>query len=142
MALDSIKGYVIGVILGIAVILGGVFMIGSFITGDPSIDTSSEVQNFTSTLNKSYEVTTAVNQMDSELTAPEDTGALGWINVLFSSAFNGLKAIGSSMGFVTVAAEDSARMFGMGSLIPIISVVMLVVTVIILIGIYEAITRQ
>lgn len=144
MALDNIKTYIIGVILGIAIILSGVFMIGSLSASDTSLDTKGDIQQFNRTLALSQNITTGVNNIENQIddVSSTESGALGWINALFVSAFNGLKTIKDSMSFVGVAAEESADVFGVSGIKPILAVVLLVITIIILIAIYEAITRQ
>ncbi len=142
MALDGIKGYMVGVILGIAVIVSGIFMIGSYASSDPSLDSKSDIQQFNRTLALSQNITNSVNTMESSLATTEKSGVLGWINSLFVSAFNGLKTVKTSTAFVGVAAEESADVFGVTEVKPILAIVLLVITIIILIAIYEAITRQ
>jgi len=142
MALDGIKTYIIGVILGIAVIMSGVFMIGSLSTSDTTLDSTGDIQQFNSTLALSQNITSGVNNIESGIRAPEKAGALGWIDAFFKTAFGGLSTIKNTMGFVGTAATESAGFFHIGGIIPILNVVLLVIVIIMAIAIYEAITRQ
>lgn len=143
MALDNIKSYMIGVVLGIAIIMSGVFMIGKFSTSSTTtLDPTGDIAEFNRTLALSENITNSVNNLDSSLIEPEKAGTLGWIDGLFKSAFGGIKAVKNTMGFVGTATTDSARVFGIEEALPIIAVILLVITIIILIALYEAITRQ
>lgn len=143
MALDNIKTYMVGIILGIVIIMSGVFMIGSLYSADTSLDAAGDIARFNDTLALSTEINSSVNSMTESINIDsEKVGALGWINALFGSAFEGLRTLKSTMSFVAVAGTESAGIFGITELNPIISVIMLVISIIILIAIYEAITRQ
>jgi uncharacterized Tic20 family protein len=141
MALDNLKNYIIGIILAIALILCGVFLVSSFSSNDSSIDTQGDIQQFNRTLALSQNITTSVDSMNEALDV-ENAGALGWIDAIFRSTFSGLKATKQSTEFVGVATKESAKFFGIERVLPIISVILLIVAIIILIAIYEAITRQ
>lgn len=141
MGLDDIKYYIIGVIMFTVVIGGGSYITGSFYNFDNSIDGVGELSQFESSMYRASNLTTAVDDLDSSINNVDaaDTGVLGWLNVLLGSAFNGLKVIGQSMGFMSQVSSDSAYLFGIPPFI--IALITLVVTVIIVFAIYSAITR-
>ena len=141
MALDNLKAIMVGTVLGIAIILCGVFIIGKFYSSDTSLDSAGQIDEFNHTLALSQNITVAVQSMDNSISSNEG-GAFGWIDALFKSSFTGLRTVKTSMEFTGVAAKESAKIFGIEEAIPIIAVILLIVTIIILIAIYEAITRQ
>ncbi len=140
MALDDLKGYMIGVVLFILVIASGTFMIGSFFNADNSLDPTGQVSTFNSSLNAASEMTTAVNSVDTSIrSAGNSTGALGWLDVLIGTTYNGLKAVGGTMEFVGKAGGEAADQF----FIPgyVIGIISLIATIIIIFAIWSAITK-
>lgn len=139
MALESMQNYIIGVILFVIVISGGVFILGNFYAVDNSIDASNRVGSFNNTLNKASEVTLAVEGIDSSI-EQNNTSPLGWVDVVFGSAYNGLRAVKSSMGFMGVATKEAGGLFGVP---PFITVLLaLIFVVIIAFAIWSAVTRS
>jgi hypothetical protein len=138
MGLQDIKGYMIGILLGIVVLTSGILMFGKLTTVDVTLDSNNDLGKFNKTLALSQNITTAVNALD---VPSEKAGVLGWIDTLVHTAFNGMKAIKGSMSFVGVAATESAGVFGLTEINPIIVLITLVVVIIIGIAIYEAIMR-
>ena len=142
MSLDNLQNYMIGVVLFIVVISGGAFMLGEFYSVQPSLDDAGEIDQFAQSLNKSAEITTAVGGIEDSIQAvgEGDAGPLGWIDALIGSAFKGVKALLGTLGFVNVAAGESAGILG----IPDFLVGLLVLLVVILIGfaIWAAFLRQ
>ena len=141
MGLEGVQNYIIGVILFMLVITGGVFMIGSFYNKDPSIDSIGQIDSFNKSLNKASEVTASVSELDSSIqsVSNENVGVLGWLNALVGSIFNGLRAIGDSLGFMSTASSEASAIFGIPAFI--LPLILLIVTVIIIFAIYSAITK-
>lgn len=141
MGLEGIQNYMIGIILFIIVITGGVYVIGTFRDSNTSLDTVGEINSFNQSLNKAANITTSVNQLDQQIQAvnSQDVGILGWLNALVGSIYNGLAAIGGTLSFMSVAASETAAIFGIPSFI--FPLILLIVTVIIGFAIWSAITR-
>jgi hypothetical protein len=138
MGLNDIKGYMIGILLGIVVLTSGILMFGKLSATDVTLDSNNDLGKFNKTLALSQNITTAVEGLD---VTSEKPGVLGWIDTLVHTAFNSMKAIKGSMSFVGVAATESAGVFGLTEINPIIVLITLVVVIIIGIAIYEAVMR-
>lgn len=143
MALDEVKGYLIGVIMFIVVITGGIIAFSSFTAYDSSIDATNQIGQFNTTFNKATEMTVAVDGIKTSVTeaGSSSSGPLGWLNALVGSAYNGLKALSGATSFVDVAATDSANFFNIPFILPLITLITLVITIIIGFGIWSAITK-
>lgn len=141
MGLDDIKYYLIGIVIFMVVIGGGVYILGSFHNADNSIDSSGELSQFNDSLYKASNITKVINDLDASINSvtSEKVGALGWLNALLGSAFNGLKLIGQSVGFMKVVASEAGVILGIPSFI--ISLLVLITIIIIAFAIYTAITR-
>jgi hypothetical protein len=77
---------------------------------------------------------------DDEAASAEDANVGDYINVLFNTAFNGLQAVGHTMGFVDVAANDAGEILNIPPFV--IPLVLLVTIIIIGFAIWAAIMRQ
>jgi CHASE3 domain sensor protein len=141
MGLETIQNYIIGIVLFMLIIGGGVYMFGSFVTYDTSIDSNGSINNFNSKLNLASNITTTVNQMTDNVNSvsAEDTGVLGWINALIGSAYDGIKSIGQSIGFMGNAMAETGSMFGIPSFI--IALVSLIILILLVFAIWMAITK-
>ena len=141
MGLDSIKYYVIGVIFLVVVVGGGMFMMGSIRSIDPTIDPSNDVGYINNTMNQASGLTNAVNGIGDSVNSVSNsnTGILGWLNALIGSAYNGLSAIGSSFGFIGTMVPILSQYLG----IPVFltSLILLVIIIIIAFGIWAVVTR-
>ncbi len=140
--IDEIKAYMIGVILFICIMVGGIFVMGGFLSSNPSLDSSQDIERFNNTFELSNQITTSVNGISSNIqdATTSDPGILGWINVFFNSAFRGLAAIGGTLNFMVVAAVEGSTMFGIPGFL--IGLLTLIITVIIGFAIWAAITRN
>ena len=143
MALDEVKGYLIGVIMFIVVITGGVIAFSSFTAYDSSIDSTNQIGAFNQTFNKAANITTSVTKIQQSVDRASTNGGgpLGWLNALVGSAYEGLTAISSSMRFVGIVADDTADFFNVPFILPLITLITLVITLIIAFGIWSAITK-
>jgi len=142
MALDELKNYMIGVVLFVLVISGGAFMMGIFYNANTSLDAAGEINQFNASLNKAQEIDTSVTGIKESIEAAsaEDANVGDYINVLFNTAFNGLQAVGHTMGFVDVAANDAGEILNIPPFV--IPLVLLVTIIIIGFAIWAAIMRQ
>jgi hypothetical protein len=141
MGLDTIQNYIIGIVLFMIIIGGGTYMFGTFVAVDGTIDTAGDVSRFESKLYLASNVTSAVNQMDTNIQSvtAEDTGVLGWLNALIGSAYDGLRAIGASIGFMGNAMGETANMFGIPSFI--MGLIGLIILIVLAFAIWGAITK-
>lgn len=142
MALDNLQNYMIGVVFFVIVISGGAFMMSSFYSADPTIDTIGDISTFNASLNKANDITLAVDDIDGSIQSitAEDAGALGWLDALVGSTFSGLQALGHTLGFMNVATAEAANILGVPPFI--IPLILLVVIIIIGFAIWSAIMRQ
>jgi hypothetical protein len=121
-------------------ITGGVMMMGTFSTADTTLDQNGKVSQFNSTLNKASEIEASVGGIESSIEqAGSGRGPLGWLDAIVGSAYNGLKAIGNTMGFVQVAGQDAANIFNVPTIF--VTLLSLIVTLIIGFAIWSAITK-
>jgi hypothetical protein len=141
MGLENIQKIMIGVVMAIIIITSGVFMIGSFTASDSSIDSANQVGDFNATLDKSVEITTSVNNIQTSIdsVSEEKAGVLGWLNALIGSVFNGLKSIGDTLGFISIASTNAANLFGIPSFI--LPLLVLIIVIIIGFAIWAAIFK-
>lgn len=140
MALDDVKGIMIGVILAMIVIGGGVYFMGTIFSYDNTLDNANQIQSFSTALNKSSEMTNSVNSMENSLDVSEqDVGLLGWLNNIVGSAYKGLKALYNEMSFIKVSINTVGNMFGVPAFV--VGLIGLIVSIIIIIAIWSAITK-
>ena len=142
MALDDLKGYVIGVLLFVVVIIGGVVMLGTWYNGDPTLDTTGDIAQFNQSFAKASDVTNSVDSIKSSMDVNEnDAGflGLGWLNALLGSAFTGLKAIYGSLSFMDVVGTEAGALFGIPA--SIIALIICIAAIIIIFAIWSAITK-
>lgn len=140
MALDDIKGIMIGTILAMIVIGGGIYFMGTLFAYDTSLDSPNQIGDFTSALNKSTEMTNSVNDMETSLSVSEkDVGLLGWLNNIVGSVYKGLKTLYSEMSFIKTTINIIGNLFGVPSFV--IGLLALIISIIIIIAIWSAITK-
>lgn len=130
MGLESIQKIMIGVVMAIIIITSGVFLLGSFTASDPSIDTANKVGNFSATLDKSVEIKDSVGRIETSINSvsEEKAGVLGWLNALVGSVFNGLKSVGNTLSFISVASTQAASIIGIPSFIlPLLTLILFII---------------
>lgn len=138
MGLDNIKNYIVGILMSMVIVVVGLYYLGSLINVDPSLSTEL-TDSLADNINKSSDITTQVNQMKASLDTNAKGGALGWIDVLLGSAWNGLKVLGSGLDFMGGIFSFVGTFFGIPD--AVVGLIMLVITVIIIISIWIAIMR-
>lgn len=142
MSLDNIQNYMIGIVLLVIVFTGGIYMFGAFSSYDSTLDSANEVSQFNKSIASANKITDSVNAIDESIqgvSSDSNSGVLGWLNVLVGSAFNGLKAIGSSLSFMSTATTEVGAILGIPSFV--IPLLLLVVIIIIGFAIWSAIMR-
>jgi hypothetical protein len=63
-------------------ITGSVYILGQYVLLDDTLDPTDMIGNYSKTLNKSTEVTLAVNNIKAGLTKETESGAIGWLDTL------------------------------------------------------------
>ena len=142
MALENIQNYIVGLLLFVVIITGGVVSMGEFSSRNVALS-NAPVTDFEASFNKSAEITDTVGEISSSIdsVSTREAGALGWLSALLGSAFNGLKAVGQSLGFVDSLGEDTVSFLGVPAIYPMMALIILIVTVVIGFAIWSAIMR-
>ena len=139
MALEEIKGYMVGIVLCILVFTGGILVLGEFRDKNPTLS-SDKITQFNQTLGKADNVTYAVNEVKDSITSTTSaTGGLGWLNALIGSMFNGLQATFQTLSFVDTAATEGAELFGIPT--QMVALISLIGILIVGFAIWSAIAR-
>lgn len=133
MANATPRTYIYGIILFTLVIVAGISFIGLFGAENPSM-TAGKYQEFNESMNRLTDVTDQVGGLDSGIReASTDFGAFGVLNALISSAWQTLKLLGSSLGFMSSAYGAMNSVFGVPAwitgLIALLVVSMIVFTI-------------
>jgi hypothetical protein len=141
MGLETIQNYIIGIVLFMIIIGGGIYMFGQFLSVDSTIDSGGQVSDFESKLYLASNVTTAVDEMDASVQSvtAENVGPLGWLDALIKSAYNGMRAIGQSIGFMGNAIDEAGNIFGIPTFI--MSLLGLIIIIVLAFALWMAITK-
>ena len=139
MGLENIQNYMIGIVLFMVMITGSVYILGQYAILDDTLDPTDMIGNYSKTLNKSTEVTLAVNNIKAGLTKETESGAIGWLDTLVGTAYNTLKAIGGMLSFMTEALYGTANLLGIPTFI--ITLIGLIAIIVIIFAIWSAIMR-
>lgn len=135
--LTNIQNYVVGIILGCIVFIGGMLWAGSAVKY--SGISSPELDQFNSSMSKLENIGAVNDKLQSSLSSGNNNGPLGWLDFLIGSAWLGLTAIASTLGFVPQAILGFGNMLGIP---PIITGLLVgIPLVIIVFGIWMAILR-
>lgn len=138
MADANPRTYIYGVIIMMFFIVGGVGILSEFKAADSNFDASDKTGEFNRTFNKIDQVTTEVDDLKSNIEdADTDFGLFGVLNALISSAWQSLKLLFSSFGFMTAIFNGLESVFGIPAWIPLI--IGLFVTVTLVFAIYKMI---
>lgn len=139
MGLNDIRNYIIGGIIFSIIVFGGVFMIGSFRSANPSLDVS-ELETFNRSVSISSNVSSTVYDMQSQIEETTNSpGPLGWLNTLLGTVWGGLKTLGKTLGFMSVALTETAKIFNIPT--EIIGLVILIPILVIVFALIVAIVR-
>lgn len=135
------RHYIIGVIFFGFFIVSGVFLISGMFAKDPTMGGQQEFIDFNKTFNKMSEVQENVEDIQSNIeNAGTDFGTFGVLNALINGAWQNLKLLFASFGFMTAAYEGLTAFFGIPAYIPL--TMGLVVIVVIGFGIWSAIFQR
>lgn len=136
------RHYIIGILIFTLFIIGGVAMIGEFRKSDPSyVDDGNKFANFNKTFNVYTKITGQVSGMSDQVKeAKPDTGILGVLNGLVLSAWQTLRLLVSSLGFMGAVFGGLSSIFGIPAWIP--AIVLSIVVVILVFSIFGAIFQR
>ena len=141
MGLENIKSYMIWIILMIVVVTSGVLVLTSFTSVDTTIDTTNQAQLFNKSMNKANEINSSVSNIKSSLNSvtANKVGALGWLNALIGSVFDGAKTLLNTLGFMDDVTTDSSSMLNIP--VTITALIILIFVIIVVFALWEAIMR-
>jgi hypothetical protein len=141
---QTVKDYVLGIIGFTFLIVGSLVIIGSMYQLNPSGADAASIHEFDMTFNKTNDLLTSVDSMKSSITSSEaDPGPFGMLNALISTAWNALKTIFTSFGFMLTAIGGlSKSMFGIPIPAWATSLAVAAVVVILVFAIYRAIFQS
>lgn len=126
----KISDYIVGIILFVLVIVSGISMVTIYAAQKSSMATSDYTADFNSTFNKYQDINETLYSMsDSIQNAETDAGLFGVLNALINSAYQYLRLMFQSLGFMNDAFRGLTAFFGVS---PFISgtLILLVITVI------------
>ncbi|RLA46951.1 MAG: hypothetical protein DRR04_05370 [Gammaproteobacteria bacterium] len=137
MAEATPRKYVYGIILFTLVVVSGISFMSIFGADNPAMLTD-KYGEFNESMNQLSSVTDQVGSLESGIRdASTDFGAFGVLNALISSAWQTLKLLGSSLGFMSLAYSAMSSVFGVPAWIP--GLIALLVISMIVFTIYSAI---
>ena len=111
----SPKDYIIGVIIFVFMISGGIWLLASLNSGTGGvIANDARYESFNKTFNVYDNVTTQVEGIRSNIeNSDSELGGFGALNALINSAWNGVKFLFSSFGFMNSVFGGLSSMFGL-----------------------------
>jgi hypothetical protein len=119
-------------------IFGSVTLISQMNTGSGN---QAEIQKFNSTTNKLEELNTQTNIMTSNIDSGiGETGTLGMINQLITTAWNTLKNIPTTFVIITETITSMSGLYGIPSWV--LGILTSVIGIMILFGIYAAVFQR
>lgn len=135
MAQVQPRTYIIGIIIFCFIIVGGISLLASFGVN------SSQVTEFNQTFDKMNDVTSVTSDLRGSIeNADTDFGAFGVLNSLISSAWQSLRLLFTSLGFMEDAYSGLTSFFGVPAWIPML--LGAIVIVIIAFAIFGAIFQR
>ena len=135
------RHYIIGILIFTFIIVGGVSILGIFNDFDPTYAADEKFTQFNTSFNKINDVTTEVDDLESSISDVDPAfGLFGVLNALISSAWQTLRLLFTSLGFMDGAYNGMAYIFGIPSWIP--GIIISIITVIISFAIFSAIFQK
>jgi len=135
------RHYIIGIILFTLFIIGGIAMIGEFRTVDSSFVDNNKFASFNNTFNVYDDVTTEVGGLKGNIeNADTDFGLFGVLNSLISSAWQTLRLLFTSFGFMDAVFNGLEGFLGVPGWVG--ALLILLVTVLLVFAIYSAIFQR
>lgn len=136
-----IRHYIIGILLFTFMILGGIAMLGEFNKDDPTFVDADKYEQFNNTFNVYGDIDDEVGGMRNQLEeADTDPSVFGVLNSLIMSAWQTLRLIVSSFGFMDGVFNGLSTMFGVPAWVP--GIIILLITVVLIFVIFSAIFQR
>jgi hypothetical protein len=128
MADATPRTYIYGIIAFVFIIVAGVSLVALFSANNPSMVAGDSFSSFNSSFNKLSDATTEIGSIQSSISDSDtDFGAFGVLNALVSSAWQSLRLLASSLGFMSDAYGGMTTVFGVPAWIPGLIVLFVVV---------------
>lgn len=129
--------YIIGIIVFTLFIVGGVSMMAIFRETDSTYASDDKFAEFNETFNVYEDLTDNVNELSSGITnADSDFGALGVLNGLILTAWQGLKLMITNWSFMNGVFNGLTTIFGVPAWIP--ALIILAVVIMFVFALYSA----
>ena len=142
MGLDSLKFYIIGIVLSAVIVTGGILFMSGFITSNPTIDPTNKTSEFNTYFDSSSNVTSSVGKLKKNVNniGECNLGLLCYLNSMIKMVLDSARAIFTSFGFVDVMANYAASFFG----IPVIfiNLALLILTLLVVFAIWSLSTGR
>jgi hypothetical protein len=136
MADFYISDYIVGTIVFMFIIVGSVAMLGLMKQGNPDFS-DPRFDSFNKTFNSYDELDAQVEKIQSDVEGGDTSwGVTDVLNAIVFNAWNTLKNIYNSFGFMTQAILGLNTFFGMPVWIP--AMILMAITVLITFSIYSA----
>lgn len=135
------RHYITGIIIFTFFIVGGVSMISILGDSDATLTQDTKFQRFNQSFNVMGDVSSSVGDLESGITeADTDFGTFGVLNALISSAWQSVRLLFSSFGFMTGVWSGMSELFGVPAWVA--GLIALLVTVMIAFAIYTLIFQR
>lgn len=135
------RHYIIGIIMFAFIIVGGISILDSFQSTDPTFIDTQKYQKFNNTFNVYNDITEEVDTLENNIAESDtDFGSLGVLSALLASGWNTLKLLFSSFGFMEDVFLGTHYVFGVPLWVG--TLVISLITVIIAFAIYTAVFQR
>lgn len=137
------KSYIIGIVMFVFFILGGVYILNEVRNEDTTFINSNELDDynkFNQTFNKLDDINDSVRGIQRNIeNAQSDFGLFGVLNSLINSAWNTLKLLFESFGFMDSVFDGLGSIFGVPEWVS--TLLLLIPIIIIAFAIFRAIFK-
>ena len=136
------RHYIIAIMLFTMIIIGGVAIIAEFRAVDDEFVDEERYADFNKTFNKYEDIMDISNNTQRNIQNMENTdfGIFGVLNGLINQAWQFLRLLISSLGFMTSAFNGMTTLFGIPSWIP--SIIIGIIVILIGFAIFSAIFQR
>lgn len=141
MADATPRSYIYGLIIFTFLIVGGLSIYASFAAYNPTLAASTKYGSFNDTFNRYSTLNSSVSGLQTSITDSDaEIGVFGVLNGLINTAWNGLKFIFTSFGFMSDVGEGVTTVFGLPTWVP--GILLLTITVMLAFTIWSAIFQS